>query len=177
MTSSPRSAPKRSFLTRSLKRDRKPTLPSRFLLRLQAVAGLAMEQAKARGDRYLELARALDRPETLAFIAAPEPRPPSALRPIRLSVTAVETLRRDPYAIFAGHILRLTPLDPIGTAPGPREIGMAWHAVLQKHGEGGAGRRRRSAGAVARGLRSLFARTRLRRAQMAGVAARGGVLS
>ena len=131
---------KEVLLTRALKRDRKPTLPSRFVLRLQAVAGAAMGQAQSRGDRYLDLARALDRPERPAFIKAPEPRPPRALRPTKLSVTAVETLRRDPYAIFAGQILRLAPLDPIGTAPGPREIGMAWHAVLQRYVEARAGR-------------------------------------
>ncbi len=127
---------KEAVLTRALKRDRKPTLTSRFLLRLQAVAGPEMSRARARGDRYLALTRALDRPETFAFIAAPEPRPPVVLRPARLSVTAVETLRRDPYAIFAAHVLKLAPLDPIGTIPGPREIGTAWHAALHTYGEG-----------------------------------------
>ena len=120
-----------AILTRSAKRGRAPTLPSRFLLRLRAVAGEAMLQAKARGSRYLEFARALDRPSKLSFVDAPRPKPPVALRPTRFSVTQVETLRRDPYALYAARILKLRPLDPIGVAPGPREFGTAWHEALQ----------------------------------------------
>jgi len=120
-----------AILTRSAKRGRAPTLPSRFLLRLKAVAGDAMEEAKARGARYLGIARALDKPEKPAFIDPPRPKPPVALRPTRFSVTRVETLRRDPYALFASQILKLNPLDPIGVTPGPRELGIAWHDALQ----------------------------------------------
>jgi len=41
-------------------------------------------------------------------------------------------LRRDPYAIYAEYILRLTPLEAIERDIGPRETGMAWHAALQE---------------------------------------------
>jgi ATP-dependent helicase/nuclease subunit B len=49
-----------------------------------------------------------------------------------LSVTRIETLRRDPYAIYAEYILRLKALDPVEHEIGPREIGTAWHAALQE---------------------------------------------
>jgi len=59
-----------------------------------------------------------------------------ALRPRQLSVTRIETLRRDPYAIFAERVLELEPLAPIAPEIGPREIGDLWHAALQAYGEG-----------------------------------------
>ena len=129
---------KEAVLTRSAKRGRAPTLPSRFLLRLRAVAGEAMREVKARGDRHLSFARALDAPEKPRFIDPPRPKPPVALRPTRFSVTRVETLRRDPYAVYASDILKLRPLDPIGVTPGPREIGTAWHEALQAYVNVGA---------------------------------------
>ena len=45
---------------------------------------------------------------------SPAPKPPRAARPTSLSVTEIEHWLRDPYTIYAKHILRLTPLDPIG---------------------------------------------------------------
>jgi ATP-dependent helicase/nuclease subunit B len=121
-----------AVLSRSAKRGGAPTVASRFWQRIAAVAGeVALGAASARGDRWLGLARALDRPEATAPILRPEPRPKPGLRPERLSVTRIETLRRDPYAIYAESILKLAPLNPIGPEIGPREIGDVWHAVLE----------------------------------------------
>src|SRR5262249_3000367 len=66
----------------------------------------------------------------------PRPAPPVPLRPQKLSVTRVETLRRDPYAIYAERILRLRPLDPIGQPAGAREVGGEWHAVVGRFTKG-----------------------------------------
>ena len=63
---------------------------------------------------------------------APAPRPPLAARPRELSVTQVETLIRDPYAIFARHILKLRPLDPVAADPGAAERGTMIHAALER---------------------------------------------
>ena len=109
MTSSPRSARPRRVISRAKKRGGSPTVASRFLQRIGAVAGeAAMAAAQARGD-------ALARPRARARPARrdarrsrrPAPKPPLALRPEQLSVTRIETLRRDPYAIYAERILRL----------------------------------------------------------------------
>lgn len=120
----------RVVLSRAVKRDGAPTVPSRFLARLFALAGEAFAACKQRGDAMLAVAAALDRPKETISISRPEPRPPVELRPSRLSVTRIERLRRDPYAIFAEYVLKLAPLPPLGLEPGAREIGMAIHEAL-----------------------------------------------
>jgi ATP-dependent helicase/nuclease subunit B len=120
-----------AILSRAKKRGGAPTVASRFLQRIGAVAGQeAYGEACARGGEWLALAREIDRPEMVAPIRRPEPRPPLALRPASLSVTRIETLRRDPYAIYAERILKLAPLEPIGAIFGAREIGTHWHDAL-----------------------------------------------
>jgi len=107
-----------------------PTVPSRFIQRLAAVAGERWKHARARGDDYLAWARELDRPETITPEPQPAPKPPRAARPASLSVTDIEHWLRDPYTIYAKHILRLTPLDPIGAEPGAAERGTFIHAAI-----------------------------------------------
>ena len=117
-------------LSRAMKRDGSPTVASRFLTRLEALAGDAFAPCKERGEHMLAIAKALDRPETIAPCKRPEPRPPLELRPTRLSVTRIEKLRRDPYALYAERILKLAPLQPFGYEKGAREIGVAVHETL-----------------------------------------------
>jgi ATP-dependent helicase/nuclease subunit B len=121
-----------AILSRAKKRGGEPTVASRFLQRIAAAAGAdAITQAEARGERYLAFARGLDQPAEIRPMGRPEPRPAKDRRPVKLSVTRIETLRRDPYAVYAEQILKLNPLNPIGGKAGPSEIGTAWHAVLQ----------------------------------------------
>ena len=70
--------------------------------------------------RSLRPQRSLDRPQTRRPMPRAAPRPPLAARPRKLSVTAIETWRRDPYAIYARHVLRLRALDPLDADPGAR---------------------------------------------------------
>ena len=82
-------------------------------------------------------AEAIDRPDfDPPPSGRPLPRPPLTLRPKRLSVTQIETLRRDPYAIYAEKILRLKQLDPLGGASGVAEVGSAVHAALERFVKG-----------------------------------------
>jgi len=116
-----------------------PTVPSRWLLRLENLArGLgpegatALEAARDRGRAILAAAAALDRPERAEPAACrPAPRPPAEARPAALSVTQVETLVRDPYAIYARHVLRLRALKPLGRDADALERGAALHAALR----------------------------------------------
>ena len=121
----------RCVLTRAGKRGGDPTVASRFLQRLEAVAGQeAWAAARARGDRLLGLTRLLEATGPPAAATRPAPIPPSSAVPRSLSVTEVETLVRDPYAIYARHVLGLDPLDPIGAAPDAAVRGTLIHAIL-----------------------------------------------
>ena len=53
----------------------------------------------------------------------PRPCPPVALRPRRMSVTEIETWLRDPYAIYARHVLRLNSLRPLDEATDAADYG------------------------------------------------------
>lgn len=118
-------------LTRALKRARAPTVASRFLQRVDALADRdASAGLRARGARWLTLARLLDKPEATRPLARPAPKPPLELRPASLSVTRIETLRRDPYAIYAERILKLQPLPAVDFAIGASEQGIGVHEAL-----------------------------------------------
>ena len=124
------------ILTRAAKIGGAPTSPSRFLQRLTAVAGEERWQAALdRGNVYLAWARALDRPESVVQAPRPMPKPPRAARPRRLSVTEIEHWLRDPYTIYAKHVLRLAPLGEVDAAPGAVERGTVIHNVLREFSE------------------------------------------
>lgn len=118
-------------LSRALRRDGAPTLASRWLWRLQTLARGA-HTALPHAEAYVQLARALDAPEAVRPVAAPRPCPPPEKRLTRLSVTQVETLIRDPYALYARRILGLDALKPIGVAAGPAERGSAVHKAIER---------------------------------------------
>ncbi len=108
-----------------------PAVASRFLHRLEAVAGVARwQEANARGAIYLDYAQALDRPDVVTPCAQPQPTPPRAARPMKLSVTAIEDWLRDPYTIYAKFILGLQPLDPVDMPLSAADRGMAIHNAL-----------------------------------------------
>jgi ATP-dependent helicase/nuclease subunit B len=117
-------------LTRSLRVEGAPTAPSRWLLRLDGFLGLLGVDLRSGGARYLGWQAALDQPDRYCAIQPPAPVPPLGSRPRRLSVTAVETWLRDPYAIYARFILRLNPLDALGAEVGAAERGQFVHAAL-----------------------------------------------
>ena len=94
--------------------------------------GLGRESALAARNDLLEWARALDEAPREKRAPRPAPRPPAAARPRTLSITEIETWLRDPYAIYAKHILHLRPLDGIDSEPGPRERGIAIHGALER---------------------------------------------
>ena len=120
------------ILSRAAKVAGVPTVASRFVQRLKAVAGAAAwAQAIERGEHYLAWARSLDAPPKIVQrIAAPQPRPPAHARPTSITVTDVEHWLRDPYTIYAKHVLGLAPLDPVDTPPGARDRGNLIHDAI-----------------------------------------------
>ncbi|WP_439572351.1 double-strand break repair protein AddB [Phreatobacter sp.] len=122
------------ILTRATKAGGVPTVASRWLQRLAAVLGKDVwDGLTARGEALLALARTLDRPEAVRRIARPNPKPPVVVRPQRLSVTAIETWQRDPYAIYARHVLGLTALAALDEAPGAAERGTIIHDAIDAY--------------------------------------------
>lgn len=122
-------------LTRAERVEGAPTVPSRWLSRLDTVLralGLDERRTRQQEDQWLAWARGLDQPAAVRPVAAPTPRPPVAARPRRLSVTEIETWMRDPYAIYARRILCLEPLEPIAADPGAAERGQFIHQALDR---------------------------------------------
>ena len=122
---------KKIIISRSAKRDGTPTVPSRFLQRMEAVAGDDLwSLCLQRGVEWLALASALEQAQAQPALTPPQPKPLVDLRPQRLSVTRIEVLRRDPYSIYAERILRLIPLEKLDADLGPRETGTLFHHIL-----------------------------------------------
>jgi ATP-dependent helicase/nuclease subunit B len=108
-----------------------PAVASRFLHRMEAVAGeQRWNAAVAAGTIYVGYAEALDQPDKVTPVAQPEPKPPRSARPLRLSVTAIEDWLRDPYSIYAKYILKLTPLDPVDMPLSAADRGSAIHNAI-----------------------------------------------
>src|SRR5262249_12666573 len=119
------------ILTRAARQAGAPTVASRFVQRLAAVAGARWPAALKNGEKYIALGRSLDEPQGKPQPAArPEPTPPFEARPKRLSVTEIEDWLRDPYTIYARHVLRLQPLDPIDMPPGAADRGTLIHGSI-----------------------------------------------
>lgn len=119
-------------LTRAAKVDGAPTVPSRWLLRLEALRKPAKSATVAVAP-WLHWARGRNAivPGS-GPIAAPAPKPPLALRPRQLSVTAVETWIANPYALYAKRILKLEALPELGREPDAALRGGIVHDALRR---------------------------------------------
>jgi ATP-dependent helicase/nuclease subunit B len=124
------------YLTRALKVHGVPTVPSRWLQRLEALVKASGLESKIRPELpWVEWARERDRVSEFAPAAPPTPRPPVAARPRKLSVTRIEKWIANPYEIFACDILRLEPLKPLGTEPDQALRGQIVHRALHNFAE------------------------------------------
>jgi ATP-dependent helicase/nuclease subunit B len=120
-------------LTRAARQEGAPTVPSRWLLRLDTVLRAAGLGHALRPDEAVKAAaEQIDEPAYYRPLPSPAPRPPLAARPRQLSVTQIETWLRDPYAVYARHILDLKPLDELDADPGRADLGIAIHGALDE---------------------------------------------
>lgn len=120
------------WLTRADRQDGEPRVASRWLQRLTAYAGEELAKTmRARGNRILAYARQLDTPAHADPARRPCPSPALEHRPVQLSVTRIETLIRDPYAIHAQYVLRLRAFEPLAKLPEAAERGNLIHDILE----------------------------------------------
>ena len=128
------------WLTRAVKSDDAETVPSRWVNRLtNMLAGLpatggpaALAAKRARGSLWVAMAKAAEAPNRSAKAPRPAPAPPLSARPKSLSVTEIKTLIRDPYAIYARHVLGLKPLEPLMRLPDALLRGILVHEILEQ---------------------------------------------
>ena len=120
------------YLTSSRRTAEGPAQASRWLLRLQTVlaaAGLKLDSTEA--QRILRFAAVLDQADDgQKPVQAPSFAPPVASRPTRFSVTDVEKLIRNPYAIYARKVLKLEPLKAFAEAPANALRGQIFHQAI-----------------------------------------------
>jgi ATP-dependent helicase/nuclease subunit B len=127
------------WLSRSKRSDDAETVASRWINRLTGLLdGLPgqegpkiLEDMRERGQKWLDWADAIDAGSHTDAAPRPSPRPPVTARPKKLSVTEIKRLIRDPYAIYAKHVLRLRPLDPLVREPDALLRGIAVHEILE----------------------------------------------
>lgn len=101
-------------ITRSKLKDGAPTVPARWLQRLQTVLTAAGTDAKSLTQNDMaHWVNAIDTAETLEPYARPAPKPPRDVRPRKMAITKIETWLKDPYSIYAHSILKLRTLDPL----------------------------------------------------------------
>ncbi len=131
---------KEVWLTRATRSDDAETVASRWVNRLtNLLSGLpdqggpdVLNEMQARGQKWLDWSSALEEAPDIPAATRPSPRPPVAARPRRMSVTEIKRLIRDPYAIYAKHILGLKRLDPLVQAPDALLRGIVVHEVLEQ---------------------------------------------
>ncbi|PZQ48638.1 MAG: double-strand break repair protein AddB [Micavibrio aeruginosavorus] len=128
----------KTILTRSMRVDGAPTVPARWLQRMDAVlSGLGLKPESVLHGDALDWARQLDHIDEKDYkpLGRPDPRPPVEARPRALPVTAVETWMKDPYGIYARYILGLRKLKPLEQKLDAAMRGTIVHDALHKFGE------------------------------------------
>lgn len=114
-----------------------PVIPSRFVLRVQAMLGA--ELAARHGEtEAVVLARDLDAGWDVSPHPQPAPMPSAEQRRVDIAVTALDRLRGDPYQFYAQAILGLKKLDGLDAEPSPAWRGIAVHAILDQWHKAGA---------------------------------------
>ncbi len=119
------------ILLTTARRGGAPTTLSRWLWRLRTLAQGAGVEIPERAD-LIAWARALDAPLQPNPAPRPRPIPPVAARPRQLPVTDIERWVRDPYGLYARHILNLRPLQRPAEPVEARARGTAAHKAFER---------------------------------------------
>ncbi|WP_435417800.1 PD-(D/E)XK nuclease family protein [Parerythrobacter aurantius] len=124
------------ILSRSERDADGPAIASRFLLRVKALLGDLLD--RHRDTALPALAHALDDPPLAPRYEKPDPKPSAEQRRQRISVTALDRLRSDPYQFYAGEILKLKEIELLDAEPTAAWQGQVAHEILEHwHEHGG----------------------------------------
>jgi ATP-dependent helicase/nuclease subunit B len=116
-----------------------PVIPSRFVLRVQAMLGAELARAHVETGA-LACAQGIDRAAPAPPYPRPRPDPSPEQRLVEISATALDRLRGDPYQFYASAILKLGTLDPLDSPPSAAWKGTAVHEILDRWHKAGARR-------------------------------------
>lgn len=131
------------LLTRAKKQGGAPMVGARWLTRMTAVVKgrLGAEATLPSNETLLHYWRMRNKtqaarqlPDAENWLGAnhkPLPKPDADLRPNRLSVTRVQKLQSNPYAIYAQYVLGLEKLDPLQADSTAAARGIFVHKVLE----------------------------------------------
>jgi ATP-dependent helicase/nuclease subunit B len=121
------------FLVWAKRIEGEPAIPSRWILRLQMLLKAAKCEDVIADNLWRAAVEQLDRPLLVRPIEKPRAKPPAAARLRRMSVSRVERLIRDPYAIYAEQILDLKPLPEMNDRLGAAQRGVLIHDILSEY--------------------------------------------
>ena len=123
------------WLTRSARSGRSPAEASRWMVRFESFARAAGADTDDAPRLRAHLASLHAHQGQATPASAPEPRPPVEARPRSFSISEVETLLRDPYAIYARRVLDLPALDRVDRTMDAAIKGTFYHAVFHRYAE------------------------------------------
>ncbi|MEM6886580.1 MAG: double-strand break repair protein AddB [Pseudomonadota bacterium] len=128
------------WISRAIRTDDAETVVARWVNRLKNLLGGLKDQngpellaeMHSRGEAWLAQVDAFEKVERVKAAPRPSPAPPVATRPRHLSVTEIQTLIRDPYAIYAKHVLGLRKTGPLVQTADALLRGTIAHDVLER---------------------------------------------
>ena len=120
-------------LTRSEKVGGSPTVPARWLDRLDTLLqGCNMQIGDLSNAPYLYWVKAIDDHDSPCSYGRPEPRPPISVRPNGASVTKIDVWMKDPYAIYMYYVLRLRKIRPLVQDNDAALRGTILHEIIER---------------------------------------------
>ena len=126
------SASKEVVLSSSHYREGQPIIPARWLTRAEIFLKNEKPIPHHKAQEWVtQLALKQCEPQQ-PKLKAPCPKPSLKQRPRQISVTEVETWLRDPYAIYARHVLKLKPLPALQEETDSQDFGNIIHKALER---------------------------------------------
>ena len=132
------SAAQHVVLSSSNYREGQPVIPARWLTRAEIFLKIFLKDGQQPIPSHpaqewaTQLALEQCQSQKQNCFKEPCPKPSLKQRPRQISVTEVETWLRDPYAIYARHVLNLKPLPALQEETDSKDFGNIIHKALER---------------------------------------------